>query len=231
MPESVEIETNELQEAVQELHEERAEREKDHKENAWTRFISLSTAILAVFAAVGAMQAGGLVNEAMVGQIKAADAWNEYQASRQKDHLYTITAYGLLDSGVVPAGVAKPQPGMPSGTKKVHIKAVDRNSPVSSKDENDWRALPPSERLAQYISQVNKEQAKEDQKMKDATGLEDRSGRDMERFHIFEHAVAMIQVAVALSAIAALLRNRPVWYLSMAVGILGILFFLHGALY
>lgn len=57
---------------------------------SWMRTVSLTTAIFAVFAAVGALQAGGLVNEAMMSQIRASDTWNEYQASREKSHLYTV---------------------------------------------------------------------------------------------------------------------------------------------
>src|SRR5512143_719505 len=99
MPEEVEIETNELQETIEELHEERREREEAEKRNAWTRYIALTTALLAVFAAVGALQSGALVNEAMMNQLKASDTWAEYQSARLKDHLYTIGANTLLDSG------------------------------------------------------------------------------------------------------------------------------------
>ena len=101
MPEEPEIETNELQERVHEAHSAHA----DHGDApAWVRTVSLSTAILAVFAAVGALQAGRLVNEAMMSQIKASDAWNEYQASRQKSHLYTVSRNMVMDMhpGAVP---------------------------------------------------------------------------------------------------------------------------------
>src|SRR5689334_23355115 len=102
MAEEQEIETRELQETIEELREEREERESEAKKAAWTRYIAMTTAILAVFAAVGALQSGALVNEAMIKQIKASDTWNEYQAARQKDHIYTIEANRLLDSGARP---------------------------------------------------------------------------------------------------------------------------------
>ncbi|MHB8636017.1 MAG: DUF4337 domain-containing protein [Fimbriimonadaceae bacterium] len=94
MPEEPEIETSELQERVHEAH---AEHVAHGDAPGWIRSVSLSTAILAVFAAVGALQAGSLVNEAMMSQIKASDAWNEYQASRQKSHLYTVGRDLVLD--------------------------------------------------------------------------------------------------------------------------------------
>jgi len=81
MPEEIEVETKDLQEAIEELHEEREEL----KHAGWTKYIGLSTAILAVFAAIGALQSGSLVNEALIDQVKASDSWNEYQAAKQKD--------------------------------------------------------------------------------------------------------------------------------------------------
>src|SRR5437588_3112518 len=111
MPEEIEIETKELQETIEELHEERRERAAAERQNAWTRYIALTTAFLAVFAAVGALQSGSLVNEAMLAQLKASDKWNEYQADRQKEHLYTVHANTLLDRGVK-------LPAAPVGTKK-----------------------------------------------------------------------------------------------------------------
>src|SRR5204863_9344810 len=102
MSEEIEIETKELQETIEELHEERREREQEARLAAWTRYIALTTALLAVFAAIGALQSGALINESMMDQLRASDKWNEYQASRQKEHLYTIQSYTLLDRGVTP---------------------------------------------------------------------------------------------------------------------------------
>src|SRR6266700_7733266 len=122
MPEEPEVETQELQETLVELHEERKEREAAEKRIAWTRYIALTTAFLAVFAAIGAMQSGALVNEAMIEQIKAADKWNEYQASRLKDHTYTIAANGLADSGA-------PLPGVHETTENGEIRSEVTGTP------------------------------------------------------------------------------------------------------
>ena len=61
--------------------------------------------MLAVFAAVGALQSGNLVNEAMLHQIQASDTWAEYQASRSKDHLYTVMLNGIADANPVDRSV------------------------------------------------------------------------------------------------------------------------------
>jgi hypothetical protein len=46
----------------------------------WVTYVALSSAILAVFAAVTALESGHHVNEAMINQIKSSDKWSFYQA-------------------------------------------------------------------------------------------------------------------------------------------------------
>lgn len=46
----------------------------------------------------------------------------------------------------------------------------------------------------------------------------------------FGLAVVFLQVSILLSAIAALIKNKPLWYLSMLPGVIGIIYFLNGFL-
>lgn len=186
MPEDVEIETSELQEAIQELHEEREELRSEAHRQEWTKLIGLSTAILAVFAAIGAMQSGASVNEAMIDQIKASDKWNEYQAARTKAHLYGIHADELADTK--PALTAK------------------------------FREI------------VNKEEEKGKELMPEARKLESESNHFMHHHHRLANSVAAIQVAIALGAVAALTRSKPIWFIGLAVGAVGIVLFRLGSL-
>lgn len=91
MPEEQDIELKELQEHVEEAHH--------HATHPWTKYIALTTSGLAAFAAIGALKSGSMVNEVMIEQLKASDTWNQYQADRQKSHLYLIAANSIADSG------------------------------------------------------------------------------------------------------------------------------------
>ena len=51
-----------------------------HSQHSWITYVALSSALLAVLAAVTALLSGHHVNEAMISQIKASDKWNYYQA-------------------------------------------------------------------------------------------------------------------------------------------------------
>src|SRR3954462_1835467 len=63
-------------ESVQEHIHHRAE----HARERWISWVALSTAILAVLAAITGLLSGKHANEAMMSQIEAADQWAFYQA-------------------------------------------------------------------------------------------------------------------------------------------------------
>ncbi|MBV8724277.1 MAG: DUF4337 family protein, partial [Candidatus Eremiobacteraeota bacterium] len=54
------------------------------------------------------------------------------------------------------------------------------------------------------------------------------AGAEVSRHHAFEYAVALLQVAIALGAVAALARSMPAWYVSLVAGVVGVAFFLRG---
>ncbi len=79
MPETPEVETDKLREAVQE--------ELEREGGRFLRRIALTTAVLAAVAAIAALQAGSTANEALVLkteaarlQAEASDQWAYYQA-------------------------------------------------------------------------------------------------------------------------------------------------------
>lgn len=52
----------------------------EHSGEAWISWVALSTAILAVLAAIAGLLSGMHANEAMMSQIESADKWTYYQA-------------------------------------------------------------------------------------------------------------------------------------------------------
>ncbi|MDQ6845589.1 MAG: DUF4337 domain-containing protein [Bacteroidota bacterium] len=78
--EEVEVPTEHLHEQINEKAEELSRQE----ENRWTLLVAISTAIMAVLAALGSLFAGHHSNEAMILQIKASDQWAFYQAKSIK---------------------------------------------------------------------------------------------------------------------------------------------------
>jgi hypothetical protein len=61
------------------LHEE-VHHQAEHGGAPWVSWVALSTAILAVLAAITGLLSGANANEAMMSQIEASDQWAYYQA-------------------------------------------------------------------------------------------------------------------------------------------------------
>src|SRR6059058_4509644 len=56
----------------------------EHSRERWISWVALSTAILAVLAAIAGLLSGKHANEAMMNQIQASDQWGYYQAKSIK---------------------------------------------------------------------------------------------------------------------------------------------------
>jgi hypothetical protein len=63
-----------------------------------------------------------------------------------------------------------------------------------------------------------------------ASDAEKSSAEHMEIHHILAKAVTIFQIAIAVSAIAVLTKKKWMWYGSMVLGLLGIMFLLQGIL-
>ena len=197
MPDEIEIETKELRESITEM---RAEHDKESRDSGWLRYVSLSTAFLAVIAAIAALKAGALVNEAILSkndavlkQAQASDQWAYYQAAGVKGN--TAQYFAVLVRG------------------------------AAGKEADGTRYRNDAKRYEAKKAEVEKE-ARRLEAERDHAGAE--ADELMKRHETFALAVTFTQVAIALSAIAALTKSRHVWYLSTLVGLLGLFFFARG---
>ena len=68
---------------LEQLHE-HVKESAEHSGAPWISWVALSTAVLAVLAAIAGLLSGRYVNEAMMNQIEASDQWSYYQAKSIK---------------------------------------------------------------------------------------------------------------------------------------------------
>lgn len=188
MPEGPEIETAELREKI---HEE-IEREGGE---AFLKSIALTTAILAVFAAVASLRAGGTINHALMDrteatrlQAEASDQWAYYQAKGLKAAAEEASRASWL--------------------------AIGKEPPAEY-----------GERKARYAEEQKEIEQKAREKEKERDEKVAESDHLIHEHHRFANAVAIFQVAIALGAVAALTRNRLVWTLSLLLGAGGAVLF------
>jgi hypothetical protein len=113
MPEES-LETHELKEQLEETHEHiehghhdhggKPDDKHGHKGPAWTLYLSLSTALIAVLAAISSLQSGAMEshaliekNEAILSQAKATNQWGYFQAKGTKSAIYEAESEALVD--------------------------------------------------------------------------------------------------------------------------------------
>jgi hypothetical protein len=200
MPDEIEFDAREAHEKIEELQREHSAQPTDPQQERWLRLISLSTAMLAVMAAVASLQSSALVNESLLEQIKAAqlqaqasDQWGYFQAKGIKASIAAQTAE-LLAANPSQADLADK-----------HQKTGERYRQEQVELEAKAREI----------------EKQRDEKERISQGL-------MHRHHPFAYCVTFTQIAIALSAIAALTRRRPVWYASIIVGLAGVFFLIRG---
>jgi hypothetical protein len=82
------------------------------------------------------------------------------------------------------------------------------------------------DRLAAIRSEVEKYNREQEEIRREAQGLQRESKEDLARHEWFATIVTVLQVAIGLSAIAALLENRRIWIASLVAGGVAVVLFL-----
>lgn len=116
--EDIEVPTEHLHEHIKEKAEESKER--------WVTYAAVSTALMAVFAALGSLMAGHHSNEALISQIKASDQWAYYQAKGIKYEIaQSLAIQHAAVNAEVPAEVKEKQTRYKAEQEAIKEKAAD----------------------------------------------------------------------------------------------------------
>jgi hypothetical protein len=195
MPEE-ELETSEFKEKLEEATE-RAVEASEHRAR-WIVYLSFSTALIAVMAAVAALESGAFSNqallqknEALLAQAKASDQWAYYQAKSVKSTIYSSQALAWQSS----------------------------NADLAAKAQKE------AERYSKEEEEISKTAKELEREVAEKTEL---SSQSMEHHHRFAYSVTMFQISIALAAVAALSRQKPVWFAGLVVAVAGLVYFVDG---
>lgn len=85
-----------------------------------------------------------------------------------------------------------------------------------------------TKKIDQYSQKIKKYEEEKTAIEKDARALEKRKEDAQRHSEIFGMAVIFLQIAILLSSIAALLKKRPIWYIGVGTGALGLVYFVNG---
>jgi hypothetical protein len=212
MPEEIEVPTEHLHEKMEEAAHEAHGGGGGHggggaSHASWISRVAVSSALLAVAAAISALLAGHHANEAILEEMIATDQWQLYQAKSIKA---SVTEGGndlIRFEGKDPTDTdrdpAEPQPSEALKAKKIKI----------------WQER--QERVKRYNTEMAEIREK-------AEHLEHSSEDHMGRHVWIARAVTAFQIAIAIGAIAVLARRPRLWWISLALGGAGSVLFVLG---
>ncbi len=201
MADDLDVGTDRLQEDIAERRREAAEAARDERRRPrWLDALAVSTALFAVFAAIAALEAGNYANEALFAANAGVLRQTQAVDTWSQYQAESVKKHAAQDLAVLLAHTG----GTPQELQAAKDEAARRQGQEDA-------LKPEAARLEAETTALNVE-----------------SRTNLAHHHRFAVAVTLFQVAIGLSAIAALLRRRIVWLVSLAAGALALLALLDG---
>ena len=175
--------------------QERVSEEVERETSGFIRIVALTTALLAALAAIASLQAGATVNEALLLKTESTQL-----QSRASDQWAYYQAKGIKE--------AVARSSMNAWTVAGHP------VPLALQAAADKYAT----QQADITVEAQKLEKERDSRSVEADHL-------LHRHHGFANAVALFQVAIALGAITALTRSKPVFLGAIGLGVAGLVLF------
>ena len=167
---------------------EKIDEQRERRGGSILRWISLTTAILAALAAIASLKAGSTVNEALV--LKTDATRLQAQASDQWAYYQAKGIKGAVTQSAINTW-----------------QAAGKSAPAALSEESA-RYFAQQDSISRKATDLERQR---DEKSSEAEGL-------LSQHEIFAAAVALLQISIALGAIAALTDSRFVWFGSMGLG-------------
>ena len=184
---------DELKSLVAELRAEHVAQKEKEKRERWTKYVSLTTVVIAVLAAIASLKGGGFstrtlkeLNEATLNQSQASDQWAYFEAKSIKQNLYEIEVDRLgAASSPEPAALAK---------LKGKVEKYEKDK-------------------AEITDTAKKFEAARDAARTIATSAAEHSKR-------MGLSITLFQVAIAMGAMCLIVKKKPLWIAAIILGAL-----------
>jgi hypothetical protein len=171
----------------------------DEKKEPWLNYLALATVILAVCATLSTFKGGGFSTRSVMAQSEAANQWSYFQAKSIKGNLYEV------------------------GREKLAFELKLLGPKASKEVVADYQKT--MDDYAQRVARYEKEKAEIKRAAEEKEQVRDQNQKHGGQFGL---AVIFLQIAILLSSIAALLKQKHIWLLGLAVGAVGMVYFVNG---
>ena len=166
----------------------------------WTTYMAITTVIIVVCATLSTFKGGGYSTRSLMNQTQASDQWAFFQSKSLKSYIFEMQKDNLELQN-------------------------QQNSKLNLSPEILAKF---QEKIDSYSKKIHQYELEKEEISRIAKKLE--ADRDDCKLHssAFGIAVIFLQISILLSSISALARKKYVWYLSLAVGVVGIFYFADG---
>ena len=171
----------------------------DDKKEPWLNWLALTTVVLAVCATLSTFKGGSYSTRSVMSQNQASDQWSYFQAKSIKGYMYEMQKDAL----------------------ELQLKGMSGTSRQLVADDFSRKIDSYASKTAKY----DEERSKIEQTAKRYEAIRDDAQKHSQTFGI---AVIFLQIAILLSSIAALIKQRSVWVLGLVVGLVGVVYFFNG---
>jgi len=162
----------------------------------WQGWLALSTAIMAVLAALTTLYMGKYSSRAIMAQGQESDQWAYYQAKSIKGHTFEVN-HRVLELQLLT------QRGVPPEVSEEYRKT-----------------------MAKYAEEIKRyDGEKKDIKQK-AEGIAKAKLKAQEMGGNFAYALIFLQIALMLASISSLTKRKYLWYIALVCNIGWLFFFL-----
>ena len=157
------------------------------KPDRFMTWIALSTAVMAVFAAITTLYVGKYSSRAVLHQGEETDMWAYYQAKSIKQHTFEIQKEKIEQELLAQAG----------------------RIPKEAREKADTM-------LARYGKNIERYEVEKNEIKEKAEALAREKKEATARAGNFGYALIFLQIAIMLSSLAALTKKKPLWFLGLA---------------
>jgi hypothetical protein len=171
----------------------------EEKKEPWLNYLALTTVILAVCATLSTLKGGGFSTRSVISQAQASDQWSYFQAKSIKGYIYDLQ----------------------KETLELELKSLKPDASRSVVAEYE-------KRIDSYNQKVKKYDEEKEEIKKKAEDLEKRRDDAQTHSGAFGMAAMFLQIAILLSSIAALMKQKYFWFLGIVAGCFGLVYFFNG---
>lgn len=195
-------------ELISEIREERAENEAEEK------FRSRAALLIAIFAmllAVGSLGGGNVAEDMVHANIKASDTWAFYQAKNVRQTAYRLAVDEMKLQLASPAL-------SPEGRAALEANVAKYEQTITRYDDEPDPAAPADTLRGEGKKQLAA-QARSYERLRERAGEQDSN---------FDYSEVALQLALVLGSVAILALSRPVLYLAIGLGVVGLILMING---